>query len=367
MSRHAEWDAGVVNRNKYIVEELIRSGRIRKILHVEGFPVTFKRLLRIWKDDIFLSRIHARVANNFLSHVSEIQKEKEWIFSSIEPFFSEHRFCTTLRSLINELSFQKILLWSYIPTYTRVFSLDVFQKKVFDAVDDWSVHPSYAMFRDRIQRNYQCIREKADVIFTVSQEMHKTFNSEKAHWIPNGVDLERYPLVEHRTDKRKNPLIVYIGVIQQRVDIPLLTWIAKQRPQYSFRIIGPVWKGVNVQSLRRCANVEMVGFRPSLEIPELVRGASAGIVPHRTQQFVQSMNPMKIYEYLAMGIPVVTTTIPDFQRFAYGVRESRTRESFLQNLDTVITLPLDRMRLRHAVSDCTWIARVQEMWRYIDG
>ena len=369
MSRKADWDRGVVNRNYYVARELSGMPEIKKVLHIDFLPHTFRRAARVLFEDIVRGGKKNVVKRGVLWVLRTGQKPNQYVLTTVEPIVSEKRFLRTLLSVLNHLEFQQTILWSYVPTFVGAFLLDSWEKKIFDVVDDWSAHPSYRSLWKRLEKNYQIIQAQADHIFTVSSHLTKKFAGHPSvHWVPNGVDPERFSAV-HGTSPypiEQTPRLVYVGVIQSRIDTDLLAHIATMRPNYHIYLLGPVWPDAHTDSLRTCPNIHFVGFVPAQRLPTYLVHANVGIMPHRNTPLVASMNPMKIYEYLAAGIPSVSTPIRDFGAFP-GVTMTETHEQFLAAVDAAIAAPPSKEALRASIKSHTWASRVAALWSVIHG
>ena len=81
----------------------------------------------------------------------------------------------------------------------------------------------------------------------------------------------------------------------------------------TFALVGPAQ--VDVSTLERCPNVRLLGQRPHTEVPRYVKGFDVGIVPYRLTDYTANVYPTKLNEYLAMGVPVVATDLPEINRF----------------------------------------------------
>ena len=110
---------------------------------------------------------------------------------------------------------------------------------VFDSVDNWAEHSSYVKFKTRIEKSYDYIKKNTDIIFTVAEDLKNLFDDQpNVYWIPNGVDLKHYQdewkLVNRDIGDLPKPIIGYIGVIQDRVDLELIQFLAENNPNKSF-------------------------------------------------------------------------------------------------------------------------------------
>ncbi len=370
MSRRAEWLAGTVNRNRQIAAELEKDPAIGRIVYVDLLPHSWKRAAKIYFQD-FITKPKGRIIGQTVgTRLTEVQPGKIFHVVSFEPIVSETQFLRSLAALLRKIDFRPDILWSYLPTYVQCFTKIDAQTKVFDAVDDWSAHPAYKQWKKRLKKNYQFLNNRADVVFTVSKELLSLFPHHRyVHWVPNGADIEHFSasVQMNGTQKHSKPTIVYVGIIQERVDLGLIAWLARQRPQYDFVIAGPVWKGIDVSTLHALPNVRMPGAVAYDELPELLARCSVGIVPHKADGLVRSMNPMKIYDYLSAGLPVVATQAPGFEAFQSGMKVVASRDTFLTAVDEWVAHPPSTDSLRTLVAPHSWHARYKAMSDVIDG
>ena len=182
----------------------------------------------------------------------------------------------------------------------------------FDAVDDWRGHPLSRRVGERVGAGYSAVTAHADRATAVSTSLAETLRRDfgiDSVAVPNGVDLSAYgpsaPVPDGLPDR---PFAVYVGVVQERVDVDLLVTLAAALPELPVVVAGPA-AGDTADRLRNSA-VHWLGPVHVDLIPGLLRRAAVGLVPHHVNDFTRSMNPMKVFEYLAAGLPVVTTPVP---------------------------------------------------------
>ncbi|MCW2992971.1 MAG: glycosyltransferase family 1 protein [Conexibacter sp.] len=162
------------------------------------------------------------------------------------------------------------------------------------------------------------------------------------------------------------PRIVFVGAIQAHtVDVPLVVELATARPDWSLAFVGPVGTGdpgTDVSAMAELPNVHLLGPRRYTELPDVLRGADAAMLPYLTGGAMRSVFPMKTYEYLAAGRPVVTTPlpaladVPDVARAATGA-EFAARLQEVMDADT----PQERKRRSDAVQSHSFEARIEQI------
>lgn len=374
MSSRADWEQGivnkrlktiqpgVVNRNFHVVQTLLRRDDIYQVITVDFLPFTWrKRLKEILQAKLWRS-IPGTRAWGVGWRVDQV-KEKWLTLACISQ-----RHVKKLTPFISGDS--PILLWSYHPFFPEVFSMFPGATSIFDTVDDWSTHPAYAAYANTLKAHYQSISTRADIIFTVSPILKHTFpHHPKTVWIPNGVDIMHFSSPSNMDQFAHIPAqsVVYSGVIQERFDIQLMKATAEQLPDIQFILAGPVWPEVDISPLAAVPNIRFIGPIPYADLPNLFAHVRAGIIPHVINAFTQSMNPLKLYEYLAAGLPVVSTPVSGTEQFPNGVFLANTAQEWVKNIRKACALTEEeRVALQHSVKDHSWDQRVDRMMRLIE-
>ncbi len=140
--------------------------------------------------------------------------------------------------------------------------------------------------------------------------------TEQIHYLPNGVESRRFarpdtlPLRPH--DMPDGPVAVYVGALDSWFDQELLAGVAKKLTEWNFLVIGP--KRTAMPSLDALANVHFIGPRQQEEVPPYLWHATAGIIPFQRTPLIESVCPLKLFEYLAAGLPVVATRWKEIER-----------------------------------------------------
>ena len=182
-------------------------------------------------------------------------------------------------------------------------------RRGFDAVDDWRALPVAQRVGGHIARGY-ATAAGCDSVTAVSQALADRLRADfgvVARAVPNGVDAELYAGARQAPPAGvpDEPFAVYVGVVQERVDLALFAAAASVLPVF---VAGPADDATANQLA--AMGVTFLGPVATEVIPPLLRAAAVGLLPHRVDQLTTSMSPMKVLEYLAAGLPVAATPVP---------------------------------------------------------
>ncbi len=404
MSNFSEWEKGVVNRNRHLFYKLLASPEVKRIVAVDFLPFTFKRALRNYGQNV-IRRLKLKdqklksktIYQDLTTRCVEVKgfSAELYIFSTIESIFSHKRVIQKLNRVLDKINSQSPstqspsirvprLVWSCFPMFKEHFQLkaDLF---VFDAVDNWLSHPSFKKQEEILKNNYQVISQKSDLIFTVSDNLIEFFKEqgrkENLFWVSNGVDYHHFnkikPSLPSDLTSLKRPIIGYLGIIQQRIDINLLEYLAQNNPDKSFVLVGPLWPvyfrklrrpAVEIKRLRQYKNIYFLGKKEYNQTPAYLNNFDVAFCPHILNEFVRSTNSLKILEYLASGVPIVTTPSSGVERFSHLVNIAEDYESFNKKINQVLSE--DNLEKRQArkekAQENDWENKIKEIIKIIN-
>ena len=147
--------------------------------------------------------------------------------------------------------------------------------------------------------------------------------------------------------------------------------LARARPAWSFALVGPVGPGdprTDVSALAAEPNVHLLGARPTSELPEVLRAADAGLIPYARNALTESVFPMKVYEYLAAGLPVVATPLPALATSPRCAPPPTPRASrACSTMSSPPTAPERRAERSRAAAAHSWERRLEEIAAAIDA
>lgn len=376
MSNYSEWENGVSNRNFHVLKQLQARPEINKILAIDYLPLTPKRALRIYKEDLVLNLKAGEVVKRRLSNKLTKVSDKLYVYTDIDFLWRPSLTMKRIKKIAIDLNFGDFVLWSYTPFISPYWQTLGQKLTVFDAVDNWLLHSSYQKVKDRLSKCYDIVKDEADVIFTVAKSLLNFFDDQpNVYWVPNGVDLVHYnqnfALVNRDIADIKKPIIGYIGVIQNKVDMDLIKYIAEKNQDKSIVLVGPIWAEQDEarDQLMRLPNVHFLGYKPYEEAPMYIQQFDLGIVPHKAGNFSASTNPMKIYEYLACGKPVVSTANVGSENISDLVAIADSYSEFDRLLNQSLNLDKAQVQIQaqEVVKQYSWFNTVNKMLDLINN
>ncbi|MCU1568285.1 MAG: hypothetical protein JWQ56_3222, partial [Pseudarthrobacter sp.] len=174
-----------------------------------------------------------------------------------------------------------------------------------------------AAFKDAppelVVRQRQALR-RADVVFAGGRSLHRSMVRQgRADTLlfPSGVEPEHYrlPTAEPRVPGQR-PVAGYVGVLDERLDLALVAGLAHALPDWDIKMYGPVAK-IDPASLPQAPNISYEGYTCYADLPAAMAGLDVALMPFALNEATRSISPTKTLEYLAAGLPVVSTRVPD--------------------------------------------------------
>jgi glycosyltransferase involved in cell wall biosynthesis len=387
-----EWDF-LWQQNQEIAIRLARAGN--RVLYVENTGVRAPGLgdagrvfarLKSWIDSL-KSRGVREVAPNV------------YVCSPLvlPPFGSRFRRLINSRLLLplvrraaQNLQFGDPLIWTYLPTDTARDLISLFTRPtstvVYYCLADFSqLSPS----RERVEESEKSLVELSDVVFANCTKLAQRLGqwNDNVHVFPPGVDLRAFPDQEQETNPAEGPrseedeevirpfakpVIGYIGGLHRHIDFDLIAKMATLRPDWSWVFVGPFQ--APVETLQGYANIHLLGPKPHSLLVRYLRSFDVCIVPYLKTVYTETVVPVKINEYLAVGKPVVSTNLPTVSEFnaRHHVLIATDNEptSFLAGIEEALRMPTDRLtvaRRREVAALLDWQVIVEAMSDLIES
>jgi glycosyltransferase involved in cell wall biosynthesis len=279
----------------------------------------------------------------------------------------------SLRRTLSKLSFARPILWTFLPTMNRLVGRLGERLLVYHCVDKYSEFSGVP--RDAIVAMERDLVKRADLVFTSAARLLEECRplNPHTHFITHGVDTAHFgraldpqtPVPDDLAGIRK-PVAGFFGLIADWVDLPLIRSLARERPDWSFVLIGKA--ATDLAPLQGLSNVHWLGQKPYTELPGYCRGFDVALIPFVQNELTLRVNPLKLREYLAAGLPVVSTPLPEISRYDGLVRLATRREEFIGGIEAALAERSPELAGRRfeAMRGESWEARVADMARLID-
>jgi glycosyltransferase involved in cell wall biosynthesis len=228
---------------------------------------------------------------------------------------------TLLDSLLAQHDVKTFTLWYYtpmaLPFTEHLHPVNV----VYDCMDELS---AFAGAPPALRALERTLLERCDVVFTGGYSLFEAKRDlhPQVYAMPSSVDAEHFGQARRSagdpTDQAaiRRPRLGFCGVIDERLDLRLVAGVAAARPEWQCVLIGPVTK-IDPASLPRATNIHYLGPKGYAELPAYLGGWDVGVLPFAHNESTRFISPTKTPEYLAAGLPVVSTSITDVVR-SYG-------------------------------------------------
>jgi len=230
-------------------------------------------------------------------------------------------------------------------------------------------HPAHiASLSKPLRIAFSRLLERAELVITPSStnaDYLRKISGRDIRVVPNGVDTAHFrravlPPVEFAQSCKKK--VVFVGAIAQWIDVDLIAATAAQCPDIEFYIIGPN-QGCDLSKLP--PNATYLGSRPYSEVPRYLQHAHAAIAPFNVAampEFVDSIDAIKLYEYIAAGLPVVATRwAQSIKLEPYVVSTEQSAQAFAANIETVLSNPEAHRAPKAFIDTLDWNRRLNSL------
>ena len=278
-----------------------------------------------------------------------------------------------LRRWMHAAGFGRPIAWTFLPTplvREIIPRLDPILT-VYYCIDDFASSSAGAR---RIVRSEDQLFRDADLVFVTSAKLQERAEqlTDRVHLFPFGVSFDKFERVRSQADQvpadlaaLKRPVVGYIGGVHRWIDFQLLAAAALRMPETSFALVGPLQVEMNPAAL--APNLHVFGKRDHDDVPRYVKGFDVGVVPYVLSEYTANVYPTKLNEYLAMGIPVVATDLPEIRRFnaehGASVAVAADTEQFVAALQRALrpAAAVERDRWIAVARENSWLARIEKM------
>lgn len=208
------------------------------------------------------------------------------------------------------------VLWYYSPMMLAFSSHVRAPVRIYDCMDELAAFKNAPRMLPSLERR---LFARADLVFTGGRSLYeaKKTRHHSVHAFPSSIDVGHFAAAraEGRAEPADQagipgPRFGFFGVIDERMDIDLVQQVAALRPEWHFVMLGPVVK-IDPASLPRAPNIHWLGGKDYKDLPDYIGGWDAGFMPFAINEATRYISPTKTPEFLAAGVPVVSTPVTD--------------------------------------------------------
>ncbi len=210
-------------------------------------------------------------------------------------------------------------------------------KIIFDCMDE---HSGFSNNNDEVLAQEDILLKKSDLVIASSYQLQKKAKSKNKNTIlvRNGTEFEHFNNVypngklDHIKDK---PIIGYYGAISDWFDIDLVEFCAKQKPDWYFILIGST-VGCDISRVKELPNIHLLGEIPYEELPGYLYYFDVCTIPFKITSLTLATNPVKFYEYLSCGKPVVSVRLPELEEYKEYCYLADDKQDFICKLEIAL-------------------------------
>ncbi len=330
------WD-DVWNRNNFLTDALLKRNPELRVLFVEPpTDVLYDLSKRRWPTRPRLRRVSADGRLRVLCPLKLLPRR---IGPAADALLRSQVVAAT-----RLVGFSRPALWINDVTYAPLIAKTRWPS-LYDVSDDWLLVPFAPRELARLRRLDKLALKKADEVVVCSTALAESRGANRAvSLVRNAVDAEHFRRPRPRpADMPTAPVAVYAGTIHDaRVDVELVLELARALPSLTLAFVGPNSLCSDSQKvLAAVENVVLLGPRPYRDVPAYLQHADVVIVPHLVSPFMESLDPIKAYECLAIATPTVATPVAGFREFAHEFYMVE-REAFPRRVAEVLSAPSSR-------------------------
>ena len=278
-----------------------------------------------------------------------------------------------IKSMLTAMGIKRLILYVWRPqfgSYVGKFN----EELVCYHVDD---EYTFSAVEQPISESESKLLKNSDIVFILSKSLleKKGKLNPATYYSPMAVDFEHYRRIAEDESVHFNdltsipkPRIGYVGIIKSQIDLKLMLGISRKRKDWSIVIVGPINKNhkeINetIELLRRESNVYFLGGKKYDDLPGYIKDLDICLMCYRKTDYTKYIFPLKLYEYLACGKPIVAASLEILEEFKDVLYFADTQEDWIENIQRCLEDQNTKMeQKRIAVArENSWDKRVKDI------
>lgn len=320
-----------------------------------------------------LKRIFAKL-RSFMKGLEKIN-ENLFVFTPIVLPLPSSSWARRINTLLlraslwyyrKELGMRDFQLWTFVPTMVELAGKMGEKSLVYYCVDEWS---KFSFMDSEAMREMEIrLLQKSDIVFVTADYLYRDkvqFNK-NTFLVEHGVDHDHFSQAQNVSldipsdiRKIKNPILGFFGLIHEWIDLDLIEHVAQVKPEWSIVLIGK--SSIDISRFEKYANVHFLGQKPYKTLPAYCRGFDVGVIPFVINELTLNVNPIKLREYLSAGLPVVSTALPEVEKYSDIVNIAHTSDEFVALAEKTLLndTPEDIQKRSSRMAGETWQDKIK--------
>ena len=286
-----------------------------------------------------------------------------------------------VRWAMKRLAFsEEHIFWTYLPSTVdildRLYPTGAGERSalvVYHCVDEHAAFPGYFISPELVRRYDEELTRRADLVITTSEQLRESRERYNPHTytVLNAADVQLFNEalapgggLPDDLSAIPEPRLAIVGVHDHRLDVDAVEAIAQDPAGWQVVLIGPLGLGhAQVERLTRIASVHLLGSKPRQELPAYLRGVKAALIPYKANELTRSIFPLKLFEYLAAGLPVVAGGLPELRRYKETIYLAEKPEDYPDRVRAAISDDSPRKRAERVAlaAENSWEHRVERI------
>ncbi len=283
-----------------------------------------------------------------------------------------------LRSAMKKIGIKEPLLWLYTHFNEPLIKGLGAKRALYECVDEFSGAKGLVNARVAGDLELATLRAvDAAIVTAPGLKKSKMEINSNIHVVPNAANVAHFEraasgnLPEPNDLKRiPRPRLVFVGAIAYWIDLELLRYVARQRPNWQVVMVGPIH--VNISGLDGLPNIHFVGRKPYEILPNYLAWCDIALNPYKLDSISENCSPLKIYEYMAAGMPTVSTDMPEARQFPGLIGVAKNYDDFIHEAEKILNRTDEAQRsssisCRTEARKHSWEMRFLEVERITEG